>query len=188
MAYYPDDLEEPDYFMMDYYSYKSGQKDWDSQTLVYLKMGNVYNEDRKDEFIERIQTWLLACINKIRAKHPGKEIVFGFAPGHSPNSSDSFMITELDVNSLCQDPKFSVKPKLLKRFIEVPKQATGGYRSVETHLDSIKVTKDLADKIVCIMDDVRTTGCTLTACRQLVEGRGATQVYTLAIGQTVPEE
>ena len=151
-------------------------------------MGNVYNEDRKDDFIGRMQTRLLACINNIRAKHPGKEIIFGFAPGHSPNSSNSFMITELNVNSLCQDPKFSVKPKLLKRFVEVPKQATGGYRSVETHLDSIEVTEDLAGKIVCLMDDVCTTGCTLTACRQLVEGRGATQVYTLAIGQTVPEE
>ena len=33
------------------------------------------------------------------------------------------------------------------------------------------------------MDDVCTTGYTLTACRQLVEERGTKQVYTLAIGQ-----
>lgn len=185
MAYYTDDLEEPDYFMMDYYPYNSGQQDWDSQTLVYLKMGSVYDPSRKDEFIGRIKTWLLGCIDEIRANHPGTEVVFGFAPSHSPYSSDSFMITELDVNSLYQDSKFSVKPKLLKRFVKVPKQATGGYRSVETHLNSIEVTEDLAGKIVCIMDDVYTTGCTLTACKQLVEERGATQVYKLAIGQTV---
>ena len=188
MAYYTDDLEEPNFFMIDYYPKNAGYKDWDSQTLVYLKMGNVYNANRKDEFIGRIQAWLLKYINKIRAKHPGKEIVFGFAPSHSPSSSESFMITELDVNSLCQDQNFSVHPKLLKRFVEVPKQATGGYRSVDTHLDSIEVTKDLAGKIVYIMDDVCTSGCTLTACRQLVKERGATQVYTLAIGQTVLEE
>ena len=188
MAYYTDHLEEPNFFMMDYYSYKSGLQDQDSQTLVYLKMENVYDEDRKDEFVGRIQTWLLKCIKKIRAQHPGREIVFGFAPGHSPSSPDSFMITELDVNSLFQDPNFSVKPKLLKRIVKVPKQATGGCRNVETHLHSIKVTKDLTNKIVCIMDDVRTTGCTLAACRQLVKDSGATQIYTLAIGQTVPEE
>lgn len=188
MAYYTDDLEEPNFFMIDYYPKNAGYKDWDSQTLVYLKMGNVYNANRKDEFIGRIQAWLLKYINKIRAKHPGKEIVFGFAPSHSPSSSESFMITELDVNSLFQDPNFSVKPKLLKRIVKVPKQATGGCRNVETHLHSIKVTKDLTNKIVCIMDDVRTTGCTLAACRQLVKDSGATQIYTLAIGQTVPEE
>ena len=181
-------MEEPDDYMMDYHSYRSGQQDRNSQTLVYLKMGNVYSEDRKDEFIGQIQTRLSKHINEIRSKHPGEEIVFGFAPGHSPSSPDSFMITELDVNSLCKDPNFSVYPKLLERSVEVPKQATGGYRSVDTHLDSIKVTENLAGKIVCIMDDVCTSGCTLAACRQLVKGRGATKVYTLAIGLTVSEE
>ena len=190
MAYYDQEfeeaeLEEPDYFMMDYYSYKSGQQDWDSQTLVYLKMGSVYDEGRKYEFIHRIQTWLKKCIEEIKAKHPSKEIVFGFAPGHSPNSSDSFMITDLEISSLCSDPKISVHHNLLKRFVQVPKQATGGMRSKYIHLNSIQVTKDLAGKIVCIMDDVWTTRCTLNACIELVKQRGAKQVYVLVIGKTV---
>ena len=179
------ELEEPDYVMMDYYSFRSGHQDEDSQTLVYLKKGTVYSVGRKYEFIHRIQTWLKNCIKEIKAKHPGGEIIFGFAPGHSPSSSDSFMITELKVSSLCSDPQFSVYPNLLKRFVEVPKQATGGIRSMDTHLNSVKVTKNLAGKIVCIMDDVWTTGCTLNACIELVNLKGAKQVYVLAIGKTV---
>ena len=37
--------EEPDYFIMDYHPYRGGEgnQDWDSQTLVYLKMRNVYD-------------------------------------------------------------------------------------------------------------------------------------------------
>ena len=188
MAYYEeayDRLEEPDYYMMDYYPYNTGQQDRDSQTLVYLKMGNVYDESRKYEFIGNIQAWLKRCIKKIKAKHPGKEIIFGFAPGHSPGSPDSFMITELNVQSLSTDPRFSVKPKLLQRHTAVPKQATGGHRSVEIHLDSIRVTRNLTGKIVCILDDVWTSGCTLTACSELVEQKGVEHVYVLAIGKTI---
>ena len=186
MAYYEvPQLEEPDYFMMDYYSYKSGRQDTDSQTIVYFKMGDVYDQVRKNEFIGRVQGWLKKCIKKIKAKHPDKEIIFGFAPGHSPSSSASFMITELDISSLCSSRKFSVRPKLLKRFVEVPKQATGGGRKIETHLNSIRVKEDLSGKIVCIMDDIWTTGCTLSACTELVRERGAKQVYTLAIGKTI---
>ena len=185
MAYYEVELQEPDFFMMDYYSYKSGMQDRDSQTLVYLKMGEVYDEHRKYEFVDRIEAWLSKCISKIRAKHQGEEIILGFAPSHSPSSPDSFMITELNIDSLCQDPLFSVCPKLLKRVVPVPKQATGGERSVEIHVNSIKVTKDLTSKIVCILDDVWTTGCTLNACIELVKERGAKQAYTLAIAKTV---
>ena len=190
MAYYEvSQLEEPDYFMMDYYSYKSDRQDTDSQTIVYLKKGTVYSEGRKYEFIGRVQRWLKKCIKDIKAKHPDKEIIFGFAPGHSPSSSDSFMITELDISSLCSDRQFSVRPKLLQRFVEAPKQATTrGKRNIETHLKSIRVTdsEDLSGgKIVCIMDDIWTTGCTLSACTELVRERGAEQVYTLAIGKTV---
>ena len=185
MAEAYDLLDKPDYFMMDYRPYNSGQQDEDSKTLVYLKMGNVYSEYRKSEFIGRVQAWLEKCIKKIKAKHPGKQIIFGFAPGHSPSSSDSFMISELNFHSLSADPQFSVEPKLLQRHTEVPKQATGGHRSVEIHLDSIRVTNDVTGKIACILDDVWTTGCTLTACTQLVKQSGAEHVYVLAIGKTI---
>ena len=177
-------LEEPDYFTMHYYSHKSGQPDTDSQTIVYLKKGTVYNQDRKRAFIGKVQEQLKESIKEIKTKHPDQEIIFGFAPGHSPSSTDSFMITELDISSLCSDQKFSVRPRLLERVVEVDKQATGGVRSISIHLKSIEVKEDLSGKIVCIMDDIWTTGCTLSACTELVKQRGAEQVYTLVIGKT----
>ena len=129
-----------------------------------------------------MQKQLKEWIKEIKAKHRDQEIIFGFAPGHSPSSTDSFMVTELDISS---DQQFSVHPKLLKRSVEVPKQATGGERKIETHLNSITVTEDLSGKIVCIMDDIWTTGCTLNACTKLVRDKGAKKVYTLVIGKTV---
>ena len=182
-------VPQPDYFMIDYISRKSGLEDKDSQTIRFFKHEDVYDQGRKNEFIGRVQTWLKKCIKDIKAKHPDKEIIFGFAPGHSPSSSDSFTITKLDVSSLCSDRQFSVRPKLLERFVEAPKQATTeGKRNIETHLKSIRVTdsEDLSGgKIVCIMDDIWTSGCTLNACTELVKQKGAEQVYTLTIGKTV---
>ena len=102
--------EEPDYCMMDYKPYHGGwgDQDFDSQTLVYLKRKTVYSQDRKDEFISRIQEWLKQQIDHIRGRHPEKTIIFGFAPGHSPESAPSFMVTELNIKGLCEDQKFFV--------------------------------------------------------------------------------
>jgi len=58
-------------------------------------------------------------------------------------------------------------------------------RDIDTHLNSIRVVGDVADKVVCILDDIWTSGCTLRACRQLVTNHGAKKVYLLAIGKTV---
>ena len=183
--------EEPDYFMMDYHPYRGGEgnQDWDSQTLVYLKMRNVYDQQRKKEFIQRIRKWLRGCINDdIVPANPNEEIIFGFVPGHLPRNHpdfhESFMFTELSINALRNDPHFTIDNGMLSRTQEVESQHGGGQRNIQTHLNSIQAA-DVNGKIVCIMDDVWTTGCTMNACTQLVAQAGAKKVYTLAIGRTV---
>ena len=171
-----------DYLMMYYYSSKSGVEDKDSKTIRYLKKAaaNVgCHQVRKHEFIGRVQTWLEESIEDIKTKHPDQEIIFGFAPGHLSSSPNGFMITDLHIDTLC-----TVRPKLLERVADVPKQATGGERNIDNHLKSIEVKEDLSGKIVCIMDDIWTSGCTLNACTELVREKGAKQVYTLTIGKT----
>ena len=95
------------------------------------------------------------------------------------------MVTELNIQSLNEDP-VTIIPTLLQRHTQVQKQATSsGMRDINTHLNSIKVVGEVAGKVVCILDDVWTSGCTLRACHQLVTEQGAKKVYLLAIGKTV---
>jgi len=167
---------------------KSYSGDRDSETLIYLKMGTVYNPQRKEDFLNRVFTWIERCIEVVKRAHPTGEVMLAIAPGHAPDSV-SFMTgtgpTDLNLTRL-QSSGIAVIANLLQRHKKVEKQATSkGRRSPETHLNSIKVVGDVADKIVCILDDVWTSGSTLSACCQLVAEQGAAKVYLLAIGETV---
>jgi len=182
MAY--GDEVDLDYHMMPYHSYRSGQQDRDSQTIVYLKGNGVYDDERRQEFTDRVIRWLRGCIGKVKMAYPSDKIVVGIAPGHAPDSV-SFMVTELNVQSLSEGPVIII-PTLLQRHTQVQKQATSsGMRDIDTHLNSIKVIGEVAGKVVCILDDIWTSGCTLRACHQLVTEQGAKKVYLLAIGKTV---
>lgn len=75
----------------------------------------------------------------------------------------------------------------LVRVRPIPKLATGGTRNIEQHLGSIDVHHK---RVVCgmevlLLDDVRTTGYSLEACRRLLLEAGAQLVKALALGQTV---
>ena len=76
-------------------------------------MRNVHDQQRKEEFIQQIQKWLSGCINDdIVPANPNEETIFGFVPGHlprnHPNFHESFMFTELNIDGLCNDPRFTV--------------------------------------------------------------------------------
>jgi hypothetical protein len=75
----------------------------------------------------------------------------------------------------------------LERHTLIPKLATGGSRSVQVHLDSIRVAYPglVNGRHVVIIDDVTTTGGSLIACKQLLLAAGAQYVACLAIGRTL---
>ena len=181
------DRGNPDYHLMNYYPYKGGQgrQDRDSQTIVYWKAGYLdnnshKNQERKREFSAKVLHWLEKSIAEVKSANPSDKIIIGIAPDHKPGSGNPLM-TGLGVKSLHKDP-VSVDLTLLQRYKEVPKQATS-IHDVETHLDSIEVVGDVAGKVVCILDDIWTSGCTLRACHQIVTEQGAKKVYLLAIGK-----
>jgi len=131
--------------------------------------------------------WLCKCIGEVKQNHPYEKIVIGITPGHVPGS-DSFMVTELNIKSLSKG-RVSVDPNMLQRYRKVPKQATSGEpRTIHTHLTSINVVGDVAGKVVCILDDIWTTGCTLRGCHQLVLQKDPKSIYLLAIGKAVPKD
>ena len=75
----------------------------------------------------------------------------------------------------------------LERHTLIPKLATGGSRSAQVHLDSIRVAyPDMVNgRHVIVIDDVTTTGGSLIACKQLLLAAGAQYAACLAIGRTV---
>ncbi|XP_065888633.1 uncharacterized protein [Dysidea avara] len=171
------------YHMIPYYGSYSGNRD--TETIIYLKMGTVRDKQRKTLFLSRVYNWVKSCIEVVQSVHPTDEIVLGIAPGHAPNSV-SFM-TDADLNLFkLQENGITIIPNLLQRYLKVEKQATSKKkRSPVTHLNSIKVVGNVAGKVVCILDDVWTSGSTLSACCQLVAEQGAVKVYPLSIGETV---
>ncbi|TCI28207.1 phosphoribosyltransferase [Exiguobacterium sp. SL-10] len=74
----------------------------------------------------------------------------------------------------------------LQRHTSVPKASRGGSRDVETHLSSIEVTNNviIRNREVILLDDVCTSGSSLTACETLLKRAGASNVYKVVLGLT----
>ena len=76
--------------------------------------------------------------------------------------------------------------RALRRTKVVKKAAWGGPRSIDEHLNSISVKKELVkDKRIIVLDDVTTTGNSLQACQKLLHSAGATKVQKVVIAKTV---
>ena len=186
---------EPDDYMIDYYpmNYESDENDYDSSTLRYMKMNNVYNQSRRSAFENSVKKWLKQYIKK---NHSSEAVVLAIAPGHQASEfNDSSFMYDLVDEFISDNPKLDIEDgrDLLMRDTTIEKQATaGGNRSESTHRKSICINADEKNvsllnkgKIVIILDDVWTTGCTLRVCEEKVWTTGPKDVELLAIGKTV---
>lgn len=109
-------------------------------------------------------------------------------PGHEAASSNAGsglarVLAELASN----DSRFVASPDSLIRTKTVDKKAKGGERSVQGHLQSIKVRQppDVKGATVVILDDTVTTGNSIEAARQLLVAAGAKAVAGIGLGRTV---
>ncbi|HEY9609310.1 phosphoribosyltransferase [Allocoleopsis sp.] len=78
----------------------------------------------------------------------------------------------------------------LIRHKTIDKLSTGGSRSLETHLQSIKVVNQefIKGQKLLMLDDVSTTGNSLKACQKLLESAGAKSVKCFVLGKTTRYE
>ena len=78
----------------------------------------------------------------------------------------------------------------LIRHKTIDRLLTGGNRSLETHLQSIKVViqEVIKGKKLLLIDDVSTTGNSLHACQKLLESAGANSVKCFVLGKTTRYE
>lgn len=74
----------------------------------------------------------------------------------------------------------------LVRFEKVDKLASGGHRAERVHLQSIRVDNPhlVHETKVVVLDDVTTSGNSLSACAKLLKRAGAASVERIAIGIT----
>ena len=174
-----DDLS---FYYMNFHPYYGGQNPnhypgSDSQTLTYLKSSDRRVTPEKADLLKRISDWLKDILDNL-------DIVVAIVPGHSPQSPPNFLhpIIGNFIKGNVKDGR-----DLLIRTREVPKAAHDGSRSQSLHEESIQVTdpSKVKDKVVYIIDDIRTTGATLGACASLMRRAGATDVKLLAVGKTV---
>ena len=187
------DKLKPDDNMIDFHPMSCG-KDDDSSTIRYLKMGQVFDPVRKRKFRSRVKQWLEQYI---KTNHRGETVLMAIAPGHQrSDSNDSSFMYDLIGEFISEYPHLKMEDgrDLLQRHETIPKQsAAGANRNEHTHRESIRINagedEDLSQlnkgKIVIILDDVWTSGCTLRVCEEKVHTTGPKDVKLLAIGRTV---
>lgn len=78
----------------------------------------------------------------------------------------------------------------LVRFERINKLATGGDRGIERHLNSMRVEHSelIQGREVLLLDDVTTSGNSLSAGRQLLLKAGAKRVKCMVLGRTTRSE
>ena len=75
----------------------------------------------------------------------------------------------------------------LIRYRDIEKLASGGSRELTVHLQSIEVKNShlIKDKNVLLVDDISTSGNSLSACKELLMKAGASKVKCVALGKRV---
>lgn len=189
-----------DYYMMDYHKYKLNGKDNpnrndESRILYFAKKKMKIFESLKvkeHQFYTNIRKWIKGILQQEEMKD--KTIVLTIAPGHLKSSTcrspQSFTYDVADM-IIRNYPQLIDGRSQLVRTKDVEESKTQKVRRKKTHLDSIEVhgDGDISElnrgKVVFILDDIWTTGCTLSACKDKIMETGAANVILLAIGKTV---
>ncbi|HFV9215026.1 TPA: phosphoribosyltransferase [Enterobacter roggenkampii] len=117
-----------------------------------------------------------------------KPFLVTIVPSHTKGRVSPALVTVAQ-NIVKAYPKGIVK-LCLERTVTVPSaHLEGGDRSIDGHMDSIKVNDDNFNKRnVLLMDDVKTTGGSMSACYHLLKKAGAEKVLRLALLETAGYE
>ena len=113
-----------------------------------------------------------------------KNVVICVVPSHDPEKVDSGIRTLAKM--LAENGRVDGTDCLV-RYKKIDKLSDGGKRSIQIHINSIKVqsTNLIKGKEILLIDDVTTTGNSLIACKRILMDNGAKKVKCLALGKTV---
>ncbi|MGW7162653.1 ComF family protein [Paenibacillus taichungensis] len=155
-----------------YHPYRGGYNpkfDDDSRFLLDLK-------NDKDSAVDRIYNWLEPIVDL--------NVALAVVPSHDPNKMGGgvYRIAKRLVASNRRVDAVSC----LQRHSLIQKLAHGGPRGIDVHINSIRVVNPefIKDREVLLLDDIKTSGNSLWACKQLLLRAGAREVQCLAFGRT----
>ena len=189
-------LSELDGFMIDFYPLQGregSRYDYDSNTIRFIKMKNVRDPERQPEFERRVKAWLKQFI---RSNFPDDTVVIAIAPSSTAFTKTSFMYGLIET-FIAENSDLAIEDgsNMLVRYKSIQKQTsiTRYFRDESTHRDSLRIegaddiSKLNEGKVVVILDDVYTSGCTLHVCREKVLQTSPKDVKIVAIGKTVSD-
>ena len=169
-------------YIRDYHPYRRGRNPQfgreDGKLLDF--------KDGKAPAIDEVATIFEDVLGQIEST---SKIALAMVPGHQAQRSNrgTRMARVIRQISSAHVDRYLAATDLLLRHRAIPKLASGGNRSIETHLDSITVADPDAvrNAIIVVLDDVTTTGNSLLACRILLKVYAPSRVGLLALGRTV---
>ena len=157
------------------------------------EFGEKVRNSRFDDFSSTILDFKKGYAQTIEhfRKSVAKVIASGFpvcvVPSHMASSDNSASPTARLAKGLVESNNLIDATNCILRVRSIQKLSKGGDRGLEVHLNSVKVVNSevIKGKTVLLLDDVMTTGNSLSACRQLLLDAGAENVLCLALAQTV---
>lgn len=104
-------------------------------------------------------------------------------PGHDPGNPDTGLIKCL--KEILRESAFDSEISNLYRKYRVPKSAYG-LKDKEKTLKSVglRVPDNVKNKNIILVDDVVTTGNTMSSCRDILKNAGARKVFCMALSRT----
>lgn len=126
-------------------------------------------------------------------KHLKSILGTGFAisivPSHKEKASNDSSPLSIVAKKLVKSNDLIDATNCLIRTKTIDKLANGGDRSHSVHYNSICVKNShiISNKSVLLLDDIKTTGNSLNACKHLLLEAGAREVCMLAIAKTVDD-
>lgn len=171
--------EEGILYLHPYYPTRFVEHSGASESIIAFKQGYQIPIDR---FTNEMKEALIQLSNNDKSIFEGRCLVV--VPSHTEGKWSQPL--QKMAKKLCLELDMTDYSQALERVKEHEKLATGGDRSIESHISTMKVNSeyDIKGKKVIVLDDVTTSGNSLLASVMLLKDAGADSVSAIAIGKT----
>ena len=177
------DVESINY-LWDYYPKNRGPQDTISEQILMLKGLHKmipFNDETKQTLELIVATFTKHMVKKL--PNAASNYIFCLVPSHSSGTDNKNGIYMF--GRWCNAIRYFFDKDIIERIVEIESLHSGGDRSLEVQLNSLKINKNVKDKKIVVIDDVTTSGNSLIACKTLLQQSGASEVLLFAFGKTV---
>lgn len=173
------------YYLHDYTPFIRG-----NQNSIDKKIMDIKSEGKEGWMIKKQKdaiAYFRNELNEVLKAELSKEDVICRVPRSKCDKPENHVYTIC--KGLVDDLNLIDGTNILKRVASVPESHIDGNRCKEKHIKSISVQNKslIKNKVVCVIDDVVTSGTTMEACCELLINSGAKKVICVCIGKTIME-